>query len=615
MNKKDRFNHAADQFDSFPSGTDSSADEFDAFLSGINLEFTSNFPANSEPEIQEMDFQGLGDSLPRTRKSQSAEKAPEEAPPQGLGGFLVRHRRAINLLLLLVCLGLVIGIAALILFQRSADPLEGKIAENVYVAGINVGGMTKDEAVAAVNAGISGSERTMVVQIGEKQLTLSSSQAGGTLNVQAAVDAAFSFGRTGSPSQRQKDSRNVPNAPVEISGAQYLSINTNYVRSTVSDFLEGFCGEYSPSGYFLEGERPALDAAGFDSTVPCQILVLETGTPGNQFDLEGICDAIYEGYCQNNFQVVIPQECLPQLPEKLDIDAIYQQLHVDAVEATEVAGELLPGSCGYTFNLEEARSQLSSADYGQVISIPMEYVIPSQLDNNGTFTETLSSCSTPVSSNEAYNQNMTRLCQKLDGLVLEPGDAFSFDQFFKERSERDGYQKAPRHADCCAEEVVCGGMDQVATTLYVAAKTADLSIREKHLADHLCSYTTKGTELTVGSAWEDLKFSNAQKFPVKIRARVTDKQVIIQFLSEEAPASYIKLEIKEGYAIKHGTSFAPKKAADGFTNGQVLVEGVDGCQVTLNWIKYDKATDAELSRTSEYLESRPMNTVLVNIVG
>lgn len=615
MDKNDLLDTTPDESDFLFTQTNSLTDELDASLAGIDLNFTSEDLPYFTPEAEtpETVFPGETDYPRRSRKPQTDEE-PSEAH-SGLGDFIVRHRLMINLTLLLVCLGLIIGIAAVILLQRNADPLDGKILENVYIAGIHVGGMTKDEAITAVNAGMSDIENTMLVELGENQLTLSSSQARPTLNVQAAVDAAFSFGRSGSASQQQKDYRNAQNAPVEISGLEYLSINTNYVRSTVSDFLDSLSGEFSPSGYSLEGERPALDADGFNENVPCQTLVLETGTPGSQFDLDGICDAIYEGYCQNNFHVIISAEYLPQLPEKLDIDAIYQQLHVDAVEASEENGTFIPGSCGYTFDLENARSQLNAAGYGQVISIPMEYVIPSRLGNDGTFTEILSTCSTPVSSNEAYNQNMLLLCQKLDGLILEPGEIFSFDLFFKDRTEQNGYQMAPRHAGCCIEEEVCGGMDQVASTLYVAAKTADLTIREKHLADHLCSYTTKGTELTVSTAWQDLKFSNSQKSPLKIRARVSNGQVIIQFLSEETLTTYIKLETTEVYAIKSGTFYASKKASEGFTNGQVLIEGVDGSQVILNWIKYDKATDAEVSRTSEYLESRPMDTVVVNIVG
>ena len=237
------------------------------------------------------------------------------------------------------------------------------------------------------------------------------------------------------------------------------------------------------------------------------------------------------------------------------------------------------------------------------------------MDINGSFTETLSTYSTPVSSNEAYNQNMKLLCKQLDGLILEPGDSFSFDTFFESRTEKNGYQLAPRHGDICAEEEVGGGADQVATTLYVAAMTADLTVNQKNTAEHTCSYTTKGTEITVSADWQDLKLFNSLKTAVKIRAKVTGKQVIIQMLSEEPLDYYIKLETKEGYSIAHGTTHVYKKATDGYTNGQTLVEGSDGCQIILQRVKYNKETDAEISRTTEYVQSHPQHTVIVTVTG
>lgn len=612
-----------DLFESDPSfgGSETSVDDLDAFLADLKLDF----PAGDVPSAGEQPAPDISDKpLPEPKRRApeapsriSAEPEPPEREPraQGFGSFILRHHRIVNIMLLLICLALAAGIAAVILTQSNTDPLGGKIMENVFVAGVDVGGMSKEQALAAVNAAIGNryAEEDMVVELGSSQLTLSSSQARPALDVQAAVNAAFSLGRTGSIAQRQQEYRKAQTTPIIISGEQYLSVDTSYIRSTLSDYLSSIAGVYSPSSFHLEGERPALDAENYDMTAPCETLVLTVGTPGSQFDLDGICSAILEGYSQNLFHVIIPKALVSQLPEKPDLDAIYQQLHVEPVEAVEDGGKLLPGSCGYTFDLEAARAQLASAGYGQVISIPMEYVLPSDLEGNGSYTETLSTYSTQVSSIEDYNQNMRLLCHQLDGLVLNPGEVFSFNAFFKDITEQNGYKKVPRHGDCCADTLLGGGMDQVASTLYVAAKTADLAVTEKHLGDHLCTYTIKGTELAVGSSWQDLKLSNPLKSSVKIRARVTDKQVIIQVLCEQAQDYYVKLETKEGYAIPHGTNFSVRSSADGYRDGQVLIEGVDGCQVILQWVKYDKATNQELSRTSETVESRAMNTVLASV--
>ena len=635
MTDKDLLDEIEKEFGSHAptSADDSGADDLDAFLADlkntISVESRTDSTENNEPPKESVPITPSKKEKPqraaRTKelKADSQKECKKAAQPEKEPGsftqFVIRHHVVINICLLCLCLALVGGIAAVILIQGNADPLEGKIMDNVFVAGVNVGGMTKEEAYDAVikAIGTNYTEGTMNVEFGNSVLVLAPSQTRPVLQVEGAVEEAYTCGRTGSNSQRQQEFRDAQFNSKVISLEPYLSLNTDYIRNAVSGFVDGFSGEYIPSGYALEGEMPALNADDFDKTASCQTLVIQTGNPGSSFDVDGICNAVLEGYYLNQFDIQVPDKYLPDFPEPLDIDAIYQQLHVDAVEAVQdpVSGDVTPGSCGYTFDLAEARSKLEAAGYGQEISIPLEYIIPEKLDINGSFTETLSTYSTPVSSNEAYNQNMKLLCKQLDGLILEPGDSFSFDTFFESRTEKNGYQLAPRHGDICAEEDVGGGADQVATTLYVAAMTADLTVNQKNTAEHTCSYTTKGTEITVSADWQDLKLYNSLKTAVKIRAKVTGKQVIIQMLSEEPLDYYIKLETKEGYSIAHGTTHVYKKATDGYTNGQTLVEGSDGCQIILQRVKYNKETDAEISRTTEYVQSHPQHTVIVTVTG
>ena len=635
MTDKDLLDEIEKEFGShFSASTDDSgAEDLDVFLADLKLTISSE-PQTSSAESNEDPKESAPIASPKKEKKQRAvrEKEPKKSPekdssqtiqpekePGRFTQFVIRHHVVINICLLCLCLALVGAIAAVILFQGNADPLEGKIMDNVFVAGVNLGGMTKEEAYDAVikSIGTNYTDRIMNVEFGNSVLVLAPSQTRPVLQVEGAVEEAYTCGRTGSNSQRQQEFRDAQYNSKVISLEPYMSLNTDYIRSAVTGFVDGFTGEYIPSGYALEGEMPSLNADDFDKTAPCQTLVIQTGNPGSHFDVDGICGAILEGYYTNQFDIQIPSKFLPDFPEPLNIDAIYQQLHVDAIEAIQdpASGNVTPGSCGYTFDLADARSQLEAAGYGQEISIPMEYIIPEKLDINGSFTETLSTYSTPVSSNEAYNQNMKLLCSQLDGLILEPGDSFSFDTFFQSRTEKNGYKLAPRHGDSCAEEDVGGGADQVATTLYVAAMTADLSVTQKNPAEHVCSYTAKGTEITVSADWQDLKLRNSLKTPVNIRAKVTSKQVVIQILSEEPLDYYIKLETKESYTIAHGTTHVYKKPDAGYTNNQTLVEGTDGAQIILQRVKYNKETNAEISRTTEYVQSLPQHTVIVSVTG
>ncbi len=626
--------HDAEDFDRILKSIDSAADadniNLDELLTQLSVEFPPDF--GSDATVKKAQDQLLqeenptGESAPRFAKQSKGtpprQTSKRDAPAasrtsEESGGFIgtvSRHRKGINLALILIALMLAVGIAAVVLIQTNADPYGSKIIPNVWVAGVNVGGMTKQEAISAVSSAVGSSyaRNDMTVVIGSDEIILAASQTEPALNIAQAVEAAYAYGRTGSTTQRQREYHQAQQSQTDIPLDSCLSLDTGYIRDTVSSFLAQETGEYIPSGYTLEGSRPALDADSFDPSTPCQNLVLTVGQPGGSFDIEGILDIIIQGYSQRNFRVEIPSEYLPETPEAIDIDAIYEQLHVDAVEAVDgVNGsDGTPGSCGYTFDLESARQKLSNASYGDVITLPMEYIIPEKLDSNGKFSVALATFSTSISSNEAYNENMRRLCQVLNGLTLDAGASFSFNSVLNERTAAAGYQTAPSHGDQCVEEEVAGGADQVATTLYVAAMTSGMTLVERHTAPHACAYATRGTEVTV-SGWHDLKFRNPLDCAVLIRAKVTDTQVIFHLFSEKDVNYEVRLETETLYETEPATINVQKNVSEGYKGQQVLVEGISGGQIRLDWISYKKGTDTQISKSSEFVTVPPLNKAIV----
>lgn len=625
-------NNRSDDFDAFLASLDTEPTkkpddiDLDGLLAELNADLHSERGTEDIPNdvfYPPTDFEDALPSpkqAPPRKKRQAADVPPvrTDTRPQERRGFFVRHHRTVNLVLLLLAVALAGGIMAVILSMSNADPYDGKMMDNIRIAGVNVGGMTKQEAANAVGAAVGSSyyDNNMTVVLGKDEIILPASQVSPTLDISAAVEAAYACGRTGSTTQRQADYQKAKQTTVDIEIGSCLKLNESYIRNTISSFIGEFSGTYTPSGYTLEGTRPALDADGFNASAPCQNLVLTIGTPGGQYNMDGILSTISNAYGEMNFRVVIPDEYLPTLPEALDIDAIYNEVHVDPVEAipSSGSGEGTPGSCGYTFQLEEARKQLQEANYGDVITIPMEYVMPEKLDSNGTFSAALASYTTPVSSNEAYNQNLETLCAKLNGYVLEAGQTFSFDSVVGSRKEADGYLMAPAHGDQCIETEVGGGSDQVATTLYVAAMSSGMAIVEHSAAPHVCPYTTKGTEVTVAD-WRDLKFRNPLDCKVLIRAKVADGQVVVRLLSEKEVDYEIKLDVQQLSTTQPGTVNVDKNISEGYKAQQVLVEGSEGGQFWLYWVKYKKGTTQEIGKTSEYVTLPALNKAIVILYG
>ncbi len=629
------FDNFDDILNSLNSPTDSTgADELDLddFLSQLRVDFPPDFDsqavaqfAASEYAQQEADAaqiapgnSGEGRTSTPRKKSTKKKKDTSNQPADGFYGTVNRHHRGINLTLAIIALLLVAGIAAVFLIQNNSDPYGNKIIGNVRVAGVYVGGMTKKQAISAVTSavGSSYSSNDMVVTLGQEEIVLAASQTTPVLDVTQAVELAFAYGRTGSATQMQQEYRAALESPIDIPLGSSLSLNSDYIRSVISNFLSQPTTAYVPSGYALEGTRPALDADEFDETTPCQNLVLTIGTPGGEYDTAGILNTIADAYSRRDFQPVVPTEYLLIAPAALDINAIYSELHVDAVEAIQGNGsdEGVPGSCGYTFSLEDARQQLNDASYGDVVTIPMEYIIPEKLSNNGAFAYKLATYATPISGNDDYNQNLEHICQILNGTTLAPGETFSFNNLVSKRTEDNGYLLAPAHGDQCLEEEVGGGADQVATTLYVAAMSSGMTLTERHNASHVCPYTTKGTELTV-SSWRDLKFRNPLTTTIMIRAKVTDTQLVIRIFSEQDVDFEVKMEINQLSTSKYYTTTVRKNIADGYKGQQVLVEGAEGGQFNIVWYTYKDGSTEPSSKFTEYVNLPSLNKAIVELIA
>lgn len=559
---------------------------------------------------------------PAPAKPPKPRKEPKPEPPVEPDPFLdgvSRHHSIINVLLVIVAVALLAGIGGLLYLQKNIDPYDGRIVPNVYVAGVNVGGLTEEEAASVLNNAASVyTSNNMIVTLGKQQIALSPADTHAYLNTAAAVKAAFDYGRTGTAAERQEAYRSAQESPVYIDLSSNLNLDTTYIRSLLMEAANKMRGTFTPSGYKLEGERPALDADSYDASVPCQTLVLSLGSPGSNTDIDGLYNAVMEAYSQCNFRFEADSKYLPDLPEDLDLNAIKNEISIEPVEAREdpTTKEVTVGSCGYTFDIEEAQEKLKNASYGETVSVSMKYVKPNVLDIRGDFPEVLSSYSTALSQNANYNKNLAVICKAIDGTVIPAGGSFSFNETVPKCTADNGFLSAPTHGDYCLTEVMGGGVDQVATTLYVSAICSNLDIVQKSNGDHVCSYTIRGTEVAVGQSWQDLKIRNAGSTDVIIRAKVTDTQVIVRILGKEPLKSIYKVESEDSYTAQPGTAFVEKAAGEGFNEGQVLIEGIGGGSMRLFKVEYDKETNKEIGRTNVgYVELPSVSKTMVRIVN
>lgn len=117
----------------------------------------------------------------------------------------------------------------------------------------------------------------------------------------------------------------------------------------------------------------------------------------------------------------------------------------------------------------------------------------------------------------AQRGNILLAAARLDGLILRPGEVFSFNRVVGPRSLARGYQAAPSYLEGESPSTVGGGICLLSSALYQLALRGGLMVTER--VPHLRTIRSvlPGLDATVWYGQADLKFRNTQPFPLQIR--------------------------------------------------------------------------------------------------
>lgn len=545
----------------------------------------------------------------------------EEYEPHrnGFGDFLRQNRKVLLVSICAVLLIAIIGAIAFVFLSSAADPYDGRILNNVTIAGIHVGGMTRGEAEEVVKNALSSrySSMDMVVTLPEDTLYLSPEHTGARLDVAAAVKEAFDYGRTGTEAEQAAAYNASLTTNHTIGLLPYLNLDERYIRGELELYASQFGSTLSQSTYKLEGERPALDAENYDPDAPCQNLVITMGTPGLGLDIGQLFNDILDAYSFNQFQVEVKEIAPEALPEELDLEAIYEEFYIEPVNASVDMEkyEPIPGTYGYGFDLEQAKSLVADADYGETIIIPMACIEPEIMEDEVFFRDVLGECQTPHTTNEKRNVNLGLACAALDGLILYPGDEFSFNEALGERTTEKGYQAAPTYSGVEVIDSVGGGICQVSSTLYWCTLLSDLEIVSRVNHGMPVTYMDLGLDATVSWGYPDYQFKNNTNFPIMIHAEVSDGYVKMQILGTDERDYYVKMEAQIVSVEYPETVYEEHGPDEGYYDGEVIQSPSIGYVARSYKVKYSKETDEEISREFEARSQyKTVDKIVVKIV-
>ncbi len=127
--------------------------------------------------------------------------------------------------------------------------------------------------------------------------------------------------------------------------------------------------------------------------------------------------------------------------------------------------------------------------------------------------------------------NIKRAAALLDGTVILPGKSFSLNDALGKRTEANGFVSAPQIYNGRFEDAVGGGISQVATTLFNAAFFSGIKLVAHRAHQFYISRYPMGREATVSWGGPELIFRNDWPAAILMKLDATDSGVTVRFYS------------------------------------------------------------------------------------
>lgn len=176
-------------------------------------------------------------------------------------------------------------------------------------------------------------------------------------------------------------------------------------------------------------------------------------------------------------------------------------------------------------------TQLKDKNFQAVIAAEGKEVAPKITEAQAKeMYKVIGTYTTTTTANSARNKNIELASEALNGVILQPGEEFSFNKATGERSTAKGYRPAGAYLNGELVEEPGGGVCQVSSTLYNAVVFAGISTTERHAHSYEPSYVTPGEDAMVSYGGPDMKFVNNSTTAIAIRTSFADRKLKISIV-------------------------------------------------------------------------------------
>ena len=385
------------------------------------------------------------------------------------------------------------------------------IANGISILGIDVSGLSKDEATTKINNAILENIPSEIkLKHNDYETSINTNTLEISIDVPSAINTAYNIGKSGNILQDDWTVLKTMFSNVDIEPV--FSINEEQLQTALNDISSKLPDTVIDSSYYIEGNN----------------LILTKGRTGNVINIDEMSNYIINEIknlnVKDNSLDIITQE---ENPSELDIDAIHSEIYKQPSNAyfTQNPYAVYPSENGLDFaiSIDEAKAMLETEQ--EEYTIPLKTLYPEVTTNMiGTeaFPDLLSTFKTTYSTRDRdRTTNLTLAANKINGTVVMPGETFSYNTVVGERTIAAGYKEAPIYVSGQVVDGLGGGICQITSTLYNAVVFANLEIVERSNHQFVPSYVSASRDATVVYGSIDFKFKNNRNYPIKLVCSVS----------------------------------------------------------------------------------------------
>lgn len=475
-------------------------------------------------------------------------------------------RRDNTILIYVIMVAIAIGIVVASFFAFYKNHQDSKfIQSGVSIKGVNISGLTKEEACDLVRTKLAGQmNENIVLTYKNYNYNVALEQIEAEFDIEASVDFAYNIARNGSLIQNVKDYIAVLMTHIDID--PILKYNKVALREYIEDIETKLPDQLEQSSYYLEDSDE---------------LVITNGVNGAGIYIEEleqtIIDALQDVSYSNKY-IDIPTYI--KYPEPIDVDAIHEDIFVAAQDAyftKEPVYMVYPHVIGVDFNVEDVKRYIEEnpdfIDFTVDLTLTTPEIVTDDIGMEA-FPHLLARYSTEYVNNPNRTTNLRLASNKVNGTVIMPGETFSFNKVVGKRTEAAGYKNAAIFQDGGVTDGLAGGICQISSTIYNAALYADMTITSRRNHMFIPSYVTGGRDATVVWGSTDFKFRNDRDYPIKIESSVSNGEAVVSIYGFKRETEYeISIETQKVKTINYQTE-RQKKA--GYSSGELIQSGANG---------------------------------------